>query len=170
MIRKIRRRVNTPTVVENLMVGAPLQHIYAARGVRSSAELDLGLEHLAPPSTLMGAKEAACELADAIAGDFKILIVGDFDADGATGTALVIQALKNFGATNVDYMVPNRFDFGYGLTPEIVDLARKKNPKLIVTVDNGMSSVDGVTLARNNDINVIIAITLFIIVPHKIER
>ena len=114
MIRNIRRRLNTSPLVENLGVGAPLEHIYAARGVRSSAELDLGLEHLAPPSTLMGAKEAACELADAIAGDFKILIVGDFDADGATGTALAVQALKSFGARNVDYIVPNRFDFGYG--------------------------------------------------------
>ena len=137
-------------------MGAPLENIYVARGIKSSAELDLGLEHLAPPSTLMGAKEAACELADAIADDFKILIVGDFDADGATGTALAVQALKSFGATNVDYIVPNRFDFGYGLTPEIVDLARKKNPKLIVTADNGISSIDGVTLARNNNINVII--------------
>ena len=156
MIRNIRRRVNTSPLGENLGVGAPLEDIYVARGVTSSAELDLGLEHLAPPSTLMGAKEAACELADAIAGDFKILIVGDFDADGATGTALAVQALKSFGARNVDYIVPNRFDFGYGLTPEIVDLARKKNPKLIVTVDNGISSIDGVTLARKNNINVII--------------
>ena len=156
MIRNIRRRVITSPLVENLGLTAPLENIYVARGVKNSAELDLRLEYLAPPSTLMGAKEAACELADTIAGDFKILIVGDFDADGATGTALAVQALKSFGATNVDYIVPNRFDFGYGLTPEIVDLARKKNPKLIVTVDNGISSIEGVTLARDNNINVII--------------
>jgi len=144
------------SLVENLEVRPSLRRIYAARGIKALSELDLGLEHLAPPSTLMGVKEAASELADAIAGNLKILIVGDFDADGATGTALAVQALKSFGASDVEYLVPNRFDFGYGLTPEIVDVAKVKDPKLIVTVDNGISSIDGVTLARNINIGVII--------------
>ncbi len=156
MIRNITRRTVEAPLAESLKVPSPLRYIYAARGIKNSAELDLGLQHLAPPSTLMGIKEAARELADAMAADLRILVVGDFDADGATGTALAVQALKGFGALDVDYLVPNRFDFGYGLTPEIVEVAREKDPQLIITVDNGISSVDGVALARDHNINVII--------------
>ena len=156
MIRKITRRLVKAPLAGVSEIPAPLRRIYAARGITNCSELDLGLEHLALPSTLMGIKEAVCELADAIADELKILVVGDFDADGATGTALAVQALKSFGASAIDYIVPNRFDFGYGLTPEIVEVAREKDPQLIITVDNGISSVDGVTLARDYNINVII--------------
>ncbi|TXS91832.1 single-stranded-DNA-specific exonuclease RecJ [Parahaliea aestuarii] len=125
-----------------------LARVYGHRGVASAGELELGLNRLLPPPSMLGAEAAAELLADAIAGQKRLLIVGDFDADGATSTALAVSTLRRFGAVSVDYLVPNRFDYGYGLTPEIVELAAQRNPDLIITVDNGISSIEGVAAAR----------------------
>ncbi|MEQ9465552.1 MAG: DHH family phosphoesterase, partial [Haliea sp.] len=125
-----------------------LARVYSGRGVTDPAELKLSLQELLPPTGLLGAAEAGVLLADAIAGNRRLLIVGDFDADGATSTALGVSALRALGASHVDYLVPNRFEYGYGLTPEIVALAAGRQPDLIITVDNGISSIEGVAAAR----------------------
>lgn len=125
-----------------------LARVYSGRGVESPGQLDLALQHLLPPALLLHADRAATLLADALAAQQKIVVIGDFDADGATSTALVVSALRAFGATQVDYLVPNRFEYGYGLTPEIVALAAANHPDLIITVDNGISSIEGVAAAR----------------------
>src|SRR5450755_359789 len=124
-----------------------LRRVYAARGVVRAEELDLSLDGLLPVSSLEGAEAAARLLATQQRAG-RILVVGDFDADGATSSALVVRALRAMRFTHVDFLVPNRFRFGYGLTPEIVALAALRNPSLLVTVDNGVSSVDGVEAAR----------------------
>lgn len=133
-----------------------LARIYAARGVNEARELDLSLSALHPPEALTGAEAAARILVDAIVEGRHIKIVGDFDADGATATAVAIRALRAFGATRTSFLVPNRFEFGYGLTPEIVELARMDAPDLLVTVDNGVSSIDGVRAAKVHGIGVVI--------------
>ena len=125
-----------------------LARVYLGRGVDSRQQLDLGLEQLLPPGQLLNTDHAAGLLADALAENRSILVVGDFDADGATSTTLAVAALRAFGAQQVDYLVPNRFEYGYGLTPEIVALAATNKPDLLVTVDNGISSLDGVAAAR----------------------
>ncbi len=124
-----------------------LKRVFAARGITSESELALGLDRLLPAKMLSGADEAAVLLHQVIAEDGKILIVGDFDTDGATSCALAVRALKMMGAKRVDYLVPNRFGFGYGLSPAIVAEALKQNPDLLVTVDNGISSIEGVAAA-----------------------
>ena len=133
-----------------------LARIYAARGVRESDDLDLSLKALHPPELLHGVDRAVARLMQALQTDERILIVGDFDADGATSTALAVDALRACGARHVDYLVPNRFTYGYGLTPGIVALARERSPDLIVTVDNGVSSVDGVAAANAAGIDVLV--------------
>ncbi|MGP8033953.1 MAG: single-stranded-DNA-specific exonuclease RecJ [Steroidobacteraceae bacterium] len=132
-----------------------LMRAYAARGVRSGADLDTSLARLLPVGTLEGI-EAAVELLIAHRTGGRVLIVGDFDADGATSSALMVRALRALGFSAVDFLVPNRFEFGYGLTPEIVALAAARSPTLIVTVDNGVSSHAGVTAARTRGIDVLI--------------
>ncbi len=132
-----------------------LERVYAARGIRASAELSLALERLHPVSTLEGV-DAAAELLARQRDAGRVLIVGDFDADGATSTALMVRALRAWSFAAVDFLVPNRFEFGYGLTPEIVALAAERRPTLIVTVDNGMSSAAGVAAARNRGIDVLV--------------
>jgi single-stranded-DNA-specific exonuclease len=133
-----------------------LARVYAARGVTEVAELELGLERLIPPAELLHADKAATLLADALVDQRSMLIVGDFDADGATSTALVHSALRAFGASRVAYLVPNRFEYGYGLTPEIVELSLADRPDLIITVDNGISSLDGVATASEHGIATLI--------------
>jgi single-stranded-DNA-specific exonuclease len=133
-----------------------LQRIYAARGVADAADLDLSLERLLPVSSLGGVAEAVEVLLKHYSERSKILIIGDFDADGATSTALVVRQLRRLGFAEVDFIVPNRFQFGYGLTPEIVALANERKPRLIVTVDNGISSHAGVVAARGYGIDVLI--------------
>lgn len=133
-----------------------LNRIYAARNVRSDSELSLDLKSLLSPSLLLGLPAAVSLLLDALDRQERILIVSDFDADGATSCALIIRALRAFGFPYVDYIVPNRFDYGYGLTPEIVALATEKSPDLIITVDNGISSVDGVEAANALGIKVLV--------------
>ena len=133
-----------------------LDRIYAARGISNVAEMDRKLSTLLSPERLPDIGKAAMRLADAVQKQEKILIVGDFDADGATSVALCMLALKSFGAEHVDFLVPNRFDFGYGLSPEIVQLAQTKHPDLIMTVDNGVASIAGVAEANAANIDVII--------------
>ena len=157
MNKHIRRR--SPESIESLNGAALpslLARLYAARGVTSVQELNLELGELLPPDTLTNATEAAHLLADAIAAQRRMVVVGDFDADGATSTALFISAMRAFGAAHVDYLVPNRFEYGYGLTPEIVDLAARRDPDLIVTVDNGIASVEGVQRASELGIETLI--------------
>jgi single-stranded-DNA-specific exonuclease len=131
-----------------------LARLYAARGVEGGAELDYGLRGLAPVGSLKGVAEAVELLLEH--AEKRITVIGDFDADGATSTALVIRCLREFGIINVDYLVPNRFKFGYGLTPEIVRVAAERSPDLLVTVDNGVSSIDGVEEAHKLGMKVLI--------------
>ncbi len=124
-----------------------LARLYAARGIRAMDELDTRSSALLSPDQLKGAREAAILLADTIAAQRKILIVADYDCDGATGCAVGLRALRMMGAT-VDYLVPDRFTLGYGLSPEVALLAAERKPDLVVTVDNGIASVDGVAELR----------------------
>lgn len=128
----------------------------AARGVASPAGLDLSLQGLAGPDSLAGIDVAAGRLAQAVVQDEPVLVVGDFDADGATGTALAVSFLRAAGASRVDYLVPNRFEHGYGLSPELAALAVQREPAVIVTVDNGIASVAGVALAKAAGTDVIV--------------
>lgn len=132
-----------------------LARAYAARGVRTAADLDTSLARLLPVGTLEGIP-AAVELLIAHRTGGRVLVIGDFDADGATASALVVRSLRGLGFSAVDFLVPNRFEFGYGLTPEIVALAAQRSPTLIVTVDNGVSSHAGVAAARTRGIDVLI--------------
>ena len=133
-----------------------LRRVYAARGVIDGAQLVTGLDRLEPHGRLSNIDAAATLLADALVRQERILVVGDFDADGATSTALAVLGLRALGAGDVDFLVPNRFEHGYGLTPEIVELAQARAPDLIVTVDNGISSIEGVAAAREAGIRVLI--------------
>ncbi len=154
MIARIKRR-EAEIVDLGAAVHPVLGRVYAARGVRAAAELSLALERLHPIGTLEGVA-AAAELLARQRERGRVLIVGDFDADGATSTALMVRALRAWSFAAVDFLVPNRFEFGYGLTPEIVALAAERKPTLIVTVDNGMSSTAGVAAARERGIDVLV--------------
>ncbi|MGK0442918.1 MAG: single-stranded-DNA-specific exonuclease [Pseudohongiellaceae bacterium] len=125
-----------------------LQRVYAARGVLSDQDISLELKDLLPPTLLKGLPEAAAIIAEHVMQQKRILIVGDFDCDGATSSALGVLALTAMGAKYIDFLVPNRFEYGYGLTPEIVHVAKQKSPDLIITVDNGISSIEGVAVAK----------------------
>ncbi|MGE5386924.1 MAG: single-stranded-DNA-specific exonuclease RecJ [Betaproteobacteria bacterium] len=132
-----------------------LARLYAARGIVDAKELDYSLANLLPPQSLTCATQAAELLADAIEAEAHLLIIADYDCDGATACAVGIRALRAFGA-KVDYLVPDRFKLGYGLSPEIVDLAAAKQPDLIITVDNGIASIEGVARAREHGIATLI--------------
>ncbi|WP_315809099.1 single-stranded-DNA-specific exonuclease RecJ [Pseudomonas sp. C9-3] len=133
-----------------------LTRLYAARGVQSAEELDKGLARLIPYQQLKGVDAAVELLVDALEKGQRILYVGDFDADGATASSVGVLALRMLGAAWVDYLVPNRFEYGYGLTPEIVAVALEKRPELLVTVDNGISSIDGVAAAKAAGLRVLV--------------
>ena len=133
-----------------------LRRIYAARNIQSTTELDYSLQGLLPFTALLGINQAVTLLANALNENKKLLIVADFDADGATSCALALRGLKLMGCNHVQYVVPNRFDFGYGLSPEIVEVAAELDPDVIITVDNGISSIEGVALARSKKIEVLI--------------
>lgn len=133
-----------------------LERVFAARGVRESEELDRKLGHLLSPDLLDDINLAAERLVSAILADELVLIVGDYDADGATATVLAVSLLQALGCKRVDFLVPDRFEFGYGLSEEIVTLAANRNPDVIVTVDNGISSAPGVEAANVLGIDVII--------------
>jgi single-stranded-DNA-specific exonuclease len=131
----------------NAGVHPVLARVYAGRRIRSASELDGDVRRLLPPASLARCEEAAALLADAIAAGKRLLIVADYDADGATACAVGVRALRAMGA-QVDYLVPNRFELGYGLTPELAELAAARRPDLLITVDNGIASVEGVARAR----------------------
>jgi single-stranded-DNA-specific exonuclease len=133
-----------------------LNRLYAARGVSSAEELDKSLARLIPFQRLKGIEAAVELLVTAIDQRQRILIVGDFDADGATASAVGVLGLRLLGAAHVDYLVPNRFEYGYGLTPEIVAVALQREPQLLVTVDNGISSVEGVAAAKAAGLQVLV--------------
>ncbi len=154
-LRPIARRP-VPPVSLPASLDPVVARIYAARGVAAAEDLELGLERLLPVGSLDGVEAAAELLAAHVARGARILIVGDYDADGATASALMVRALRRFGHGDVGFLVPDRFRFGYGLTPEIVALAAERRPDLIVTVDNGISSLEGVAAARALGIEVLI--------------
>ncbi len=133
-----------------------LRRIYAARSVLTVDALDYSLEGLLPFHSLGGVSAAAKLLAETLEQGRRILIVADFDADGATSCALAVRGLTQMGAKDVQYIVPNRFDYGYGLSPEIVEVAAGYEPDLLITVDNGISSIEGVELARKYGIDVLV--------------
>ncbi|TRW89925.1 single-stranded-DNA-specific exonuclease RecJ [Candidatus Methylobacter oryzae] len=133
-----------------------LERIFLSRGLSSQADLDRTLAKLPSPWLLSGMEEMVGHLIAAINDRQKICIVGDFDADGATSCAVAIRGLQLLGAENVTFVVPNRFEYGYGLTPEIVELVKQQNPDLIITVDNGISSIDGVRVAKELGMKVLI--------------
>ncbi|MDH0293204.1 single-stranded-DNA-specific exonuclease RecJ, partial [Pseudomonas sp. GD04087] len=146
-----------PPTLPNLGDLPPLlTRLYAARGVQSAEELDKGLARLIPYQQLKGVDAAVDLLVDALEKGQRILYVGDFDADGATASSVGVLALRMLGAAWVDYLVPNRFEYGYGLTPEIVAVALEKRPELLVTVDNGISSIDGVAAAKAAGLRVLV--------------
>nr|WP_298140152.1 single-stranded-DNA-specific exonuclease RecJ [uncultured Pseudomonas sp.] len=133
-----------------------LTRLYAARGVQSAAELDKGLARLVPYQQMKGMPAAVELLVQGLQQGQRMLIVGDFDADGATASTVGLLGLRMLGAAHVDYLVPNRFEYGYGLTPEIVAVALERQPQLLITVDNGISSVEGVAAAKAAGLTVLV--------------
>ncbi|HNJ87598.1 MAG TPA: DHH family phosphoesterase, partial [Agitococcus sp.] len=157
MTKLIKQRP-IPPISDSLQHLHPvLARVYAARGIQHPQQVQHQLKTLARPEQLLGMPQALALLTEALQQQQRILIVGDFDADGATSTSVVVLALRAMGAKTVDYLVPNRFKFGYGLTPEIVEVAlNEKNPQLIITVDNGISSREGVERAKQAGVKVLI--------------
>ncbi|MFK8067237.1 MAG: single-stranded-DNA-specific exonuclease RecJ [Gammaproteobacteria bacterium] len=153
-IKIIRRSISQTGKFDNLH--PVLERIYAARDIKNQYELDYGLAGLINFGELSGIESAVALLVDALAQEQRILIVADFDADGATSCALAVRGLRAMGAKDVRYVVPNRFEYGYGLTPEIVEVAARENPDLIITVDNGIASNEGVAAAKKLGIKVLV--------------
>ena len=155
MPTKIRRRQLTGGPLSE-HIHPVIDAIYRGRGLTSLECTDTQAKNLLHYQSLAGIEKAVATLIEAIKLQKKIVIVGDFDADGATSTALCILALRAFGATNIDYLVPNRFDFGYGLSPQIVEVAAKQGAEVIMTVDSGIACVPGVKKARELNIQVVV--------------
>ncbi|SKC33527.1 Single-stranded-DNA-specific exonuclease RecJ [Photobacterium piscicola] len=155
MIEIKRRPVVDPQGFSN-EIPAILQRIYASRGITNDAELERGAKGLLNYNQLYGMADAVTLLVTALTNNTRIIIVGDFDADGATSSALSVLALKMLGCRNVDYLVPNRFDDGYGLSPEVAQQAIDRGAELIMTVDNGVSSIAGVAAAKAQGVQVLV--------------
>ncbi|QEI12144.1 single-stranded-DNA-specific exonuclease RecJ [Cellvibrio japonicus] len=155
MQKTIQRRAIHSTSGVLAQLHPLLQRIYSARGIQQEAELQYQLTHMLKPN-FKGLDETVGLLVDAVVAQARVLVVGDFDADGATSSALAVLALRAMGLKQVDFLVPNRFEYGYGLTPEIVAVAAAQQPDVILTVDNGISSIEGVEAARDLGIAVII--------------
>jgi single-stranded-DNA-specific exonuclease len=153
---KVKNRTHVDASFLNLSCSPLLKQLYANRGINSESELDNSTKTLLHAKQLKGIDDACELLYQALLSSQKIVVVGDFDADGATSTALSMLAFRALGFTNIDYLVPNRFDYGYGLTPETVDLAIAKGAKLIMTVDNGISSIAGVAHAKTQGLQVLV--------------
>jgi len=151
-----RRTVNTDSQVLSSELHPVLEKIYQSRNIKDSSELENSFTQLLSPDGLLGIDKAVEIIYQIIKNNKKILIVADYDADGATSCAVVMRALTKFGAANVSYIVPDRFKYGYGLTPEIVALAVTHSPDLIITVDNGIASHEGVKAAKDAGIQVLI--------------
>ncbi|MEO3864047.1 single-stranded-DNA-specific exonuclease RecJ [Rheinheimera fenheensis] len=133
-----------------------LQRLYASRGVSHAAELDRSAASLLPFTALKDIDKAVALLLEALQQQQQLVIVGDFDADGATSTAVLLTGLKALGFKRVEYLVPNRFEYGYGLTPEMAELAVAQGAELIITVDNGISALDGIALAKKAGVKVLV--------------
>lgn len=149
---------NTPATNLPLFnqVNPVLARIYASRGLHDLNDLGRNLKALLPDGEMSGVDTAVARLVKALRLQERVLIVGDFDCDGATSTSVALLALRQMGLHHVDYLVPNRFDYGYGLSPEIVDVALERQPQLLITVDNGISSISGVKRAAEHGIDVIV--------------
>lgn len=156
MRKRIRRRplLSDPAQLPRHLPTV-LRRVYAARGVQAD-ELECTLTHLHPINSLGGLREAVELLRTALRERQRILVIGDFDADGATSSALAVRALRSLGHHEVDFLVPNRFEYGYGLSPEIVALAQERQPDLLITVDNGISSIAGTAAAKAAGMRVLI--------------
>nr|WP_323755149.1 single-stranded-DNA-specific exonuclease RecJ [Rheinheimera sp.] len=139
-----------------LPVHPVLQRVYAHRGIALPEQLQRSAAHLLPYQQLKGIDKAAALLVEALAQQQKIVIVGDFDADGATSTAVLLAGLKAFGFLNLQSLVPNRFAFGYGLSPQMAELAVAEGAELIITVDNGISAIEGVAVAKKAGVKVLV--------------
>ena len=149
--REVPDNINLPDLIHPV-----LKRVYASRNIKSSKDLDYSLSSLIPFEQLSGINDAVILLQEMLEQKKRMLIIADFDADGATSCALAIRGLTAMGAKDVIYVVPNRFEHGYGLSPEIVDVALDYDPDLIITVDNGISSICGVEYARKNGVKVLI--------------
>jgi len=156
MRRAVLRRSVAAATAWGSRLPALLRRVYAARGITSERELSLSLEHLLPVSTLEGVAVAVDLLLSVRRRGGRIVVVGDFDADGATSTAVVVRQLRRLGFPDVDFLVPNRFNYGYGLSVDLVEHIARRPPALIVTVDNGISSLAGVAVARGYGIDVLV--------------
>ena len=157
MPRIVERKYSQDDAERLVTVGVHpvLARVFAARGITSPAQLENKLDQLLPYAEMRNAVAAATLLADAIAAKRKMMIVADYDCDGATACAVGVRGLRACGAL-IDYLVPNRFEYGYGLTPEIVRLAHEREPAIIITVDNGIASIDGVAEAKRLGMQVLI--------------
>lgn len=153
----VQRKVSTEVIqaLQAAGVSPLMSRLFAARGVVDLSQMSANLSSLLPPQSLTHNQTMAKLLADAITANKRLLVIGDYDADGATATAVAVKGLRALGA-NVGFLVPNRFEYGYGLTPEIVALAALQKPDVIITVDNGIASVDGVQAANALGIQVLI--------------
>ncbi|MDD2737672.1 MAG: DHH family phosphoesterase, partial [Methylomonas lenta] len=148
-----------PQTMANLQLGEidpVLQRIFASRGIQNADELERSLSHLPSPWLLHGMQTMVEHLISVIKEQKALTVVADFDADGATSCALAIKGLALFRVKQLNFVVPNRFEYGYGLTPEIVELVKQQNPDVILTVDNGISSIEGVNAAKAAGIQVLI--------------
>lgn len=154
--KTIQQRPVLAPAAFHLPVHPVLQRLYAHRGIASPPDLERSASHLLPFAQLKGIHDAVKLLLDARQAQLQILIVGDFDADGATSTATLLAGLRMLGFANVDYLVPNRFEYGYGLTPEMAQAAIARGAQLIITVDNGISAIDGVALAKAAGVKVLV--------------
>ncbi len=155
-VTQLRRREATDRAQLPAELHPLLRRLYAHRGVQQASELERSAKNLLPFHSLSGIQRAVEILHQALADQKRIMIVGDFDADGATSTALTVLALRSMGGRHIEYLVPNRFEDGYGLSPEVVEQAAARGAELIVTVDNGISSLAGVSCAHEKGIPVVI--------------
>lgn len=153
---EIKRREGNACSMFSADMPPLLQRIYAQRGIQSEAELTRSTESLLNYRQLFGIEKAVHLLAEAMLVNKRIVIVGDFDVDGATSVALTVSALRSMGYQSVDYLVPNRFEDGYGLSPEVVQQAVAKGAEFIITVDNGVSSIEGVAMAKSLGLQVLV--------------
>lgn len=154
--RIIRRSISALHDANFVQLHPLLRRLYQARDIQSATELDQTIERLLPFESLLGLTQAVSILTNAIKENKKIVVVGDFDADGATSTAVAIRALTSFGASQVSFLVPNRFAYGYGLTPELVANAKTPKPEIILTVDNGIANHAGVSAAKKLGMQVVV--------------
>lgn len=143
-----RREVTGKLLQQKTQLDPLIARVFAARGINSEAELQCDLRQLHPVSQLLNVEKGADLIADVMYKNQQILVIGDFDADGATSTALILRAMHLMDYHKIDFLVPNRFEYGYGLSPEIVEEAERFKPQLIITVDNGISSFEGVAVAK----------------------